>query len=586
MDIKAIITREYLETLKEDGELDALIPVFLESIGFRILSNPKISKGFVQYGKDIAAVGKDPGDGIVKRFYFEVKGGNDRDITTKTFNKTDGILESLREAKFRPFSSSDPKFEKLPLKIVLVHNGEIHANVKETFDGFIKQEFPINGDVAFEVWSISELTQLFSEHLFGAYLLTDRESTKLFNRTLINLNMGDDVQSDFRKLIERMLFEGEIWEDKFAKKVPRRWMLLFESLKLVSYVIYTESKNEYNNLEIAKRYLSYIVLRFWYWVLKNNLERNKTIIKYFSQVLSLYLSSVAELFGRTVSFTKLRDGIYSEIGGRYEEIGYTIRTFDYIFHFCLLLNVDKRSQKEEFNAEEMADILNSMIVNNNVSHRPLLDIHSVTISSIINFFIEANKPDYAKRYIKEVFAYIKYRKESRDVLPDANNSVKNIIRLAVKSEKSVFYSDSTSPLLNMLFEYVAVLNMEELYYEMREFVEKYDVDLALFVPHHGINSVSLELIEDKENDLEEQLFSKSVHDGYQSDLKLKIVDYDIATMYKELNFSDFKKKMQNRKKEFDYEYRTDKAGFPFLRDLAHHYFMTPYFPDKWRSLLL
>ena len=37
--------------------------------------------------------------------------------------------------------------------------------------------------------------------------------------------------------------------------------------------------------------------------------------------------------------------------------------------------------------------------------------------------------------------------------------------------------------------------------------------------------------------------------------------------------------------EFTYEYRTDKAGYSFLRDLAHIYNKTPYFPDKWRIYL-
>lgn len=33
-----------------------------------------------------------------------------------------------------------------------------------------------------------------------------------------------------------------------------------------------------------------------------------------------------------------------------------------------------------------------------------------------------------------------------------------------------------------------------------------------------------------------------------------------------------------------YTYRTDKMGYSYLRDLAHIYFQTPYFPDKRRGI--
>ena len=50
---------------------------------------------------------------------------------------------------------------------------------------------------------------------------------------------------------------------------------------------------------------------------------------------------------------------------------------------------------------------------------------------------------------------------------------------------------------------------------------------------------------------------------------------------KALTFEEFKEKILSLKKEFTYEYRSEQ----FLRDLAHIYFRTPYFPDKWRYLL-
>ncbi len=572
MDIKNIVVKEYLESLTEKNELNYIFPILLESMGYTILSKPTEYLGIQEYGKDVVAVGIDE-DGKKKRFYFELKGGADRNITEENFYGKDGIQDSLTQATYNKFVSAFPEFEKLPLKIIIVHNGVIKGTVQATLENFFVKNSMNN--VSFDRWDISRLTLLFSEHLFGAYLLTDGSTTKLFNRVLVNLDATDGVSSDFVSLID-VLFVKEKW--KSSSTIPRKWKLLFESLRLVGFVIYTESK-EYNNLEIAKRYLTHLLLKYWYWILKNRLEEDKKVLAYFDQFLLLYFKVLIEYFSRTLPIALLKDGLYSEAGGRYEQIGYTKRTFDYLDYFSFLLRV-VHLDPEKKNYTEVHQQLVKVILANKVSFRPLLDIHSVTIASIMNLLLECGQVEDAKGYLNSVLQQLKYAKEKLGFLPDANNSIENVIKLTVTGTKPIYYSDSTSPLLAQLMEYIALLDMEEEYNIMREFIIKNEIDLGVFVPHHGITSASIDLIEDKENDLEEQLFSKSVRDGYQSDTSMK------KRLQDELDFKSFKDNLKKRNDEFKYEYRTDKAGYPFLRDLAHIYFKTPFFPDKWRNILL
>ena len=53
------VISEYLESLKEDDELDYIFPILLESMGFQIVSTPKNSKGQSQYGKDVIEIHRD-----------------------------------------------------------------------------------------------------------------------------------------------------------------------------------------------------------------------------------------------------------------------------------------------------------------------------------------------------------------------------------------------------------------------------------------------------------------------------------------------------------------------------------------------
>lgn len=126
-----IIVQEYLGSLKEDKELDYLFPILLNSMGFRIVQTAKESKGQSQYGKDIIAIGKNK-HGEKFRWYFELKGYGDKDITDKNYSSTDGIRESIIEAKDTAFNdTSIPEFNQLPIKIVLVHNGILKTNIDQ-----------------------------------------------------------------------------------------------------------------------------------------------------------------------------------------------------------------------------------------------------------------------------------------------------------------------------------------------------------------------------------------------------------------------------------------------------------------------
>ncbi|MBC7000375.1 hypothetical protein [Cytophaga sp. FL35] len=574
MDIKPIIVQKYLESLKEDKELDAIFPMLLQSMGFEVLSTPKEYKGFSQYGKDLVAV-KDDDDGTKKRFYFELKAGN---IDGRNWNNgPNGVRETLTMTIDHDFETTYPKFKDLPIKVVLVFNGMVSGKTREQLNGFVKKEFHDKG-TEFVEWNIYKLTELFADKLFGEYLLTDIKTTKLFNRILVNLNTSDGVSDDFVELIDVILTRKTFKGSK--KKLPRKWILLFESLRLISLIIYTESK-EYNNLDIAKRYLTHLLLRFWYWILKNKLESNQVVMGYFQQILIFYYTLLCEYLKRTMPFARLKDGLASNESGRYEEIGYTYRTIQYLQTLCFTLNFE-RTFNPKFDFKNANKALVEVINQNSVSARVLLDIDSIVILDIINLLLNLGDVQSAKNYLKQVLGYIRHAKSTYGRLPDANNNIRSVIELTIKGEKPIYYIDSTSPLIATLLEYLALFDMEDEFYLLKEFVKEHDIDLGIFVPHHSLNSSSKELIEDTENDLEEQLFSKSVRDGYQAEISFRKENTLEAT----ITFEEFQELLFKRKDEFTYEYRTDKAGYPFLRDLAHHYFHTPYFPDTWRNISL
>lgn len=572
MNIKPTIIKEYLQSLKEDNELDVIFTILLQTLEYEILSTPKEYKGFSQYGKDIVAVKVDPSDGIKKRFYFELKAGNIDN--QKWFMPDNGVRDTLLMTADADFKTNYKDFDKLPIKVVLVFNGLVTEKIRTILNGFSQKTFVAKG-VEFEEWNIFKISELLSNEIFSKYLLINDENIRLFNRVLVNLNAVEIVSNDFNALIDNLLFKNSFSYNK--GKLSRSQKLIFQSINLIGYIIYTESKN-YNNLSIAKKYLTHLILKYWFWILKNKLETNKEILGLFKQFFGFYNNIIEEYLVRNLSLLDIKDGLHYENGGRYEQIGYTTRSFDFIAVLnSFILSCKNNIPKDQFTGYR--DRINNTLQNNNVLSRPLIDIHSIPIVDSLNLLIYFGDIESAKEYLLNILGYLKFLKKNYNKFPDAANNIESVIKYTVTSVKPIYYIDSISPLLAVLMEYIAILDLEQTYYDTRKFVIENHITLGLFVPHHSINSNSKHLIEDIENDLEEQLFSKSVFDGYQIETNM-FTDFN-----KELSFEDFKKKLLKRKDEFQYEYRSDICGFSSLRTIAHYYFKTPYFPDYWRNHL-
>lgn len=557
-----IIVQEYLSSLKEDKELDYLFPILINAMGYRIVQTAREAKGQSQYGKDIVAIGKDE-EGKKFRWYFELKGFKDKDITDKNYSAKDGIRESIIEAKDTAFKdSSISEFNSLPIKIVIVHNGIIKPNIRQTFEGFISRETE-EGRIEFERWDIYYLTDLFSKHLFSEYLLADAESNRLFKRTLAFLDSPDNNYSDFKNLIELQI-------EKITAIKGRSLTKFFATLNLLSTIVFHYSK-ENQNLIAAKDCTNYVVLRTWAWILKNKLERKESVLKEFRKLLKTQYIVLNLYFQKTFNVATIENGLFAENGQLFEEIGYPIRCFEYIndlIYYCEL-----RGYYPMFNCLStdnyrirniQKDKIITLIENNSGFIRPVIDNHSIAILNIFRFF---SKPeDIRKKDIKFLGLYIVNLidgivlvKVKRGRLPEGYSRVNLVAEFIATREKPEEYTDESSILLAILFELLVLFDLEDVYQDFKKHI---DGKVNLQFAHPNI----------KEHDIEQALFENHMDEEYYIENYQTVPD----------DFGKFKKSVKNREYQ-EIEYRTDKAGFPFLRTLAHTYFKNEFFPVEWRK---
>ncbi|KQK26106.1 hypothetical protein AR438_11030 [Chryseobacterium aquaticum] len=567
MNSSNIIVSEYLSSLKEDTELDHLFPILLNVMGFRIIQTAKESKGQSQYGKDIIAVGKDE-KGIMHRWYFELKGYSDRDITQSNFSKSDGIRESIIEAKDTVFrDSSVSGFNHLPVKIIIVHNGTLKTNIRDTFEGFISREFK---EGEFERWDIYHLTDLFSKYLFDEYLLSDAESNRLLKKTLAFLDSPDSEFKEFKELVNIQFRTFEDIRSRAFKK-------LFATLNLLNSIIFHYSK-ENNYLVPAKECSKFLVLKTWHWILENNLQNKKAVVTEFRKILQGQFEIFGEYFQGTFPIARTENGLYSEFGGFFEKVGYPLRSFEYlddVIYYCRLRNTLYKSKNRIAIHNKQKDLIIELINNNNGFKRPLCDNHSIPIVQLLLFF--SDKESLRQKDVEFLFSYIDQtvnnihlEKIKFDRLPELHNNIDLIIEFIATKSRPEAYCDSSSILLAILLEICTVFNSKELFKKILSFID---------------DTLSLQIVSiDFSNaEVEKMLFDKHLYNEYYVECIERVQD-GLTLLKAEADFTKFKKSVLDKKEPLTL-YETDALGLSCVRYLAHSYFKNEILPEEWRALI-
>lgn len=546
MKTKQEIVKQYVASLKEDRELDYIFPLLLERMGFRVLSTPKQSKGQSQYGRDVIAVKQEKG--INTLFLFELKGFRAKDINDKSLNEKDGLIESMRASKYTLYrDASIPDLDKYAKKYVYVHNGYVEANSVATLDGFVSKEFP---EKNFERWGLDKLTELFSKYLFEETILTDSESYRLFKKVLVLLDSEENDYSDIVSLVERQI---EL-VDSHEKLSKRTELNFFATLSLIGGMVYYYAEDA-DNLYPAKFCMDTIVLKTWGWILRRKLEDTKIKGLFFPIVIQ-QVNVYEEYLNKIIGATGFKNGFYGFVPHDTEKIFYPLRCYDFLndllYYFCAMLSLGTT----ERDLEACKSLVKSIIDNNDGFEMPLLDTHSIPILLLFRYFmIKPKECDYefVAEFLVASVLNVVARYKDMGMWPEMTGNRKALAKSLYS--KSDDYHCESSLLLTTLVELLAYIGAADCYKVLRQSIIDSGVNLQVAYPIHD------------EYDVETELFRKRLYDELAVETGIQLPE----------TLEEFQETFSKAYKPI--LYRTDKAGFFYLRILAHIYYQTDFFPD-------
>lgn len=198
-----LIIKEYLASLREREELDAVLPDLLSQMGMNVFSRP--GRGTRQDGVDVAAVGSiDDEEEAV--YLFSIKPGDLRR------NDWDGdavqsLRPSLNEILDTYLRNRVPRQHRgRKIKICICVGGDIREEVRPSVEAF--KDNNSTDDTSFEEWNGDRIASLIESYFLREDLLPEAARSHL-RKALALIDEPDASYKHFAVLVHSIL-SGDI----------------------------------------------------------------------------------------------------------------------------------------------------------------------------------------------------------------------------------------------------------------------------------------------------------------------------------------------------------------------------------------
>lgn len=468
-----LLIREYLASLKERGELDAILPDLLTGNGFEVISRPSI--GTSQFGVDVAAVGQDV-DGQKKLFLFSIKSG---DLTRTEWNSSakQSIRPSLDEIRDGYIPSRIPsKYKNLKVAICLCFGGGVAEEVQQQLRGYTSRN--TSDKLEYQEWNGDLLAQKIEQGILRENLFP-KSFRDLLRKASAMVEEPDESARYFRRLVKE-LTAGDDLNDHDKIRVVRQ-------LNISLWLLFVWSR-EAGNVEAAYVSSEYCILRAWD-VLKDVLngrrsKKQESAGYAFNQLVELNFAIWGELYGKKIlPYVGVRDGISSAVQSPVG-IDVNLKLHETLGRLALrglwmIWQNSSSNDSPEFLRGEVEEVDNlaaeiaQLITNNRVLLLPILDDHAVDIGLALTFL--ASRIGYhglACEYVTELSKNIEFAFKTNGPYPTCKTSYWELVEHPSENTDA-YRQDATagSVLIPLLAYWSAQLGLSENLSRLAQFAQ-------------------------------------------------------------------------------------------------------------------
>lgn len=495
-----LILKDYIETLKEEKELENLLENILIMNDFTDIIRPQ--KGVAQHGVDFSAKKNN------EIYLFVLK---QKDIDKNNWNTGNNAVRPTLDEIQDVYITQRLHDCTKTINIVVCTNGIIKQNVKADWDGYVNRNTNENKKYIF--WGIDELTKLTEQFLLNEYLFSDEIKSDL--RRSLYFFEEDINLCYYKELLNKLIFKLDTSNRK--KKIYKKSLIVY--MLIVKMCIYYTIER---NTKIAEKMSEKALIIFWNFILENSLYENEDEIeilillcKQYESCCRKYLNEIKLVYNFIPSFP-----IYNSLEYRmtiYEVIG-MISTFTYYLYYYY-------GKTEE--VIENVNILITLINNNVAFFYPLYDLNCIEINTLM-FLLKEVDNDQASVLVEVIMAKIISRMKISKYYPVEYENYDKALQIEFNENVE---ECSASVLLTNLLEWLDVFGKKKTIQEATEYLYKK-------FPNITFNSIEIDLESEKE------YFRGDMYDSlvtYVIDYNQKEQDIDnvIGQIYENSNMCEY-----------------------------------------------
>lgn len=475
--MKQILT-QYLSSLKESGELDAILPDILQECGFSIVSTPQ--KGAKQYGVDLSVVGSDPKSKRNTLYLITVKSG---DLSKYNWNSGQNAVKQSLDQIFGTYVKHfiPVQFQDIPIKVVLCIGGMVQQSIRLEVNDYCSALIK-NSQVSIIEWNGEAVADMIVSGLMNESIFTSPFKSA-FRKSVAMIEEPDTCLRYFSELLYLIY--------KKQPKTTKDCLLAARQVYLATWVIYSWCR-DIKNLESAYKVCSLATLHFWHWSKpmfgKTKLKSQLTGI--MQSILDLNIEISSSYINHHIGPYSGSTDLLSESVNSPVSVDINLKLFEALGRVSLYglwlqcrriwLNPEASNQIEESFSQELdleiqkiSKLLSDMISNNLTLHSPIRDDHAIEITLTGLFFRQNDELDSIKEWIKEITVSSIVNHKTNQQYPCTLKNYRELVKHPVLNEEYKKKVTIGSILYPTLAVWLAITEEVDTFQDLENFLQDF-----------------------------------------------------------------------------------------------------------------
>lgn len=445
-----LVLQNYIGSLKERNELDALLPELLIAMGHSVLSRPQI--GVPQAGVDILSSYTDP-DGNEELYLFILKFGDIR--REDLFTGQQAIEPSVREActDFARNRLTESQ-RSLPKRIVVVSSGVVKQEATTGFAG-LADEVNVRPGFTFEFWGIDQLTPLIEKYVFDESLLLGHGKSDLRAALAGLWESGASIQR-FVHFVEKVLATPES-EAGDSQATKRRKFLRRCAAAAMGHGVLVVWGGAENNLRPAVVAGEYLSLRMWSGAVHLGLTGDSEFQQRLNATLALHVHTLSTYFDKTLPVLKNARALVQH---RPNPVFYADLVFEELGRLATLLLLLQRMEGVEDRRRQVHGDIVAVINANSIAVRPLLDGQGIDLSLVFTALLKEGAADTVRSLMRGVAQQLHHAVMTNERLPVDTDLLEDAIAVHFTGDAGERDFFEMTTLIPMLATVISVVQEE------------------------------------------------------------------------------------------------------------------------------